>query len=47
MSGIKVMTNTAKLRHKVSPAAFNRARQIMANQIGMDSNRFVPKKNGP
>lgn len=43
MAGIKVMTNTTRLRHKISPAAFLAGRRALANQVGMDSNRFVPK----
>lgn len=43
MAGIKVMTNIAPLKRKVSQSAFNRGRVLMASQIGADTNRFVPK----
>lgn len=43
MAGIKVRTNTVRLRHKVSPAAFKNGRRALANQIGMDTNRLIPK----
>ena len=43
MAGIKVMTNVARLRHKVGPSAFIAGQRALANQVGMDSNRFVPK----
>jgi hypothetical protein len=39
----KVTTNLVKLHQKISKPAFQRGRMAMANQIGMDSNRFVPK----
>lgn len=43
MAGIKVTTNLARLRHKVGPSAFKAGQRALANQVGMDSNRFVPK----
>ncbi|WP_179394727.1 minor capsid protein [Lacticaseibacillus absianus] len=43
MTGIKVTTNVARLRKKVSPASFRAGQRALASQVGMDSNRFVPK----
>lgn len=43
---IKVETNIAKLTRKISPQAFNFGRLTLANQVGMDSNKFIPKKTG-
>lgn len=43
---IKVETNIARLTRKVSAQAFQRGRFAMANQVGMDSNKFIPKKTG-
>jgi len=46
VSGIKIETNLVKLDRKVSAQAFQRGRFAMANQVGADSNRFVPRKHG-
>ncbi|WP_125703701.1 minor capsid protein [Lacticaseibacillus daqingensis] len=39
---IKVQTNIIKIHKKLSKSAFQRGRRALANQVGADSNRFVP-----
>ena len=43
---VKVQTNLVKIKSKISPQAFNFGRLALANQVGMDSNKFIPKKTG-
>lgn len=42
MPHIRVDTNFVKLNYKISQQNFANGQRAMANQVGMDSNRFVP-----
>lgn len=41
--GVKVHTDLKGVDRKLSPETFRRARFIMANQMGADMNKLVPK----